>query len=104
MTDLTDLRYFKLFRKRYKTTRIENRKERADYWHKVAHDYYCFRKRVDCCGWHWYVITYKDGRRELAYFNVWRLVNPQGNLCRGIIPRYWTTHEHEHVKNIRLAF
>ena len=99
---LQDLRHLKLFRKRYKTTHYGD----ADYWHKVAHDYYNFKKRIDCSDYHWYVVTYKDGRTELAYFKVWRIVIPHGGrLCRGaIIPRYFGITDYEHIKDIRLAF
>jgi len=102
----SEVRYFTLFPKRYKTTKIAERKAREDYWRKVARDYGNFKKRVDCRDWHWYVVTYKDGRKELAYFKVWRIVNPHGGtLRRGFLfPRYWTTREYEHVSKIRLAF
>lgn len=96
-----DLKYIRLFRKRYKTTHYGD----ADYWHKVAHDYYNFKKEVDWHYFHWYVITYKDGHKELAYFKVWRIVIPHGGrLCRGLIPRYFGVTDYEHVKDIRLAF
>lgn len=99
---LQDIRHFKLFPKRYKTTQGKD----ADYWRKVSREYGNFKKRVDGTGYHWYVITFKDGRKELAYFKIWRMVIPHGGrLCRGIIfPRYWGTHQYEHVKDIRLAF
>lgn len=101
-----DLRYFRLFPKRYHTTQIEDYKTRCEYWSKVSRAYYNFKKRVDCSDYHWYVITYKDGHKELAYFKVWRIVIPHGGtLRRGfLLPRYWTTINHEHVKDIRLAF
>lgn len=97
-----DLRYFRLFPKRYKLTHYGD----ADYWHNVSREYGNFKKRVDSCDYHWYVITYKDGSRELAYFKVWRIVNPHGGrLYRGaIIPRYWGITQQEHVRDIRLAF
>ena len=96
-----DLKYFKLFPKRYKTTHYGDK----DYWHKVSRDYGNFKKRVDYSYYHWYVITFKDGRKELAYFKVWRVVIPHGGrLCRGLIPRYFGITDYEHVKDIRLAF
>lgn len=100
-----DLKHIKLFRKRYKTTHIDDYDARCAYWSKVSREYYNFTKRVDCSYYHWYVITYKDGRTELAYFKVWRIVIPHGGrLCRGLIPRYWGVTDYEHVKDIRLAF
>lgn len=97
-----DLRYIRLVHRRYKTTHYGD----ADYWHKVALDYNRFKKRVDNTDYRWYVITYKDGSKELMYFKVWRIVIPHGGrLCRGaIIPRYFGVTDYEHVKEIRLAF
>lgn len=96
-----DLKYIRLFRKRYKTTHYGD----ADYWHKVALDYNRFKKRVDNTDYRWYVVTYKDGRKELMYFKVWRIVIPHGGrLCRGIIPRYFDMTDYEHITDIRLAF
>ena len=96
-----DLKYIRLFRKRYKTTHQGD----ADYWHNVSRAYYNFKKEVDWHYSHWYVITYKDGHQELAYFKVWRIVIPHGGrLCRGLIPRYFGITDYEHVKDIRLAF
>lgn len=103
---LEDARYFKLFPKRYKTTWIEDRKEREVYWRDVRRRYNNFRKRVDCSIYHWYVITYKDGRKELAYFSIWRMVDPHaGRLCRGLLfPRFWGTDKFEHTVDISVAF
>lgn len=103
---MQDICYFKLFPKRYKTTQIADRKAREVYWRKVGRAYGNFKKSVDCTDYHWYVITFKDGRKELAYFRIWRIVIPHGGrLCRGIIfPRYWSPMQYEHVKEIRLAF
>ena len=96
-----DVRYLKLFPKRYKTTQGKP----SEYWLEVSRNYHNFHKRVDCSGYHWYVITFKDGRKELAYFKVWRVVFPHGGrLCRGLIPRYWDIRQYEHTKDIRLAF
>lgn len=96
-----DLKYIRLFRKRYKTTHYGD----ADYWHKVSKAYYKFKKEVDWHYSHWYVITYNDGHKELAYFRVWRIVIPHGGrLCRGLIPRYFGITDYEHIKDIRLAF
>ena len=99
---LQDLRHFKLFPKRYKTTTGKS----AGYWSHVHRAYGNFKKRVGNSGWHWYVVTYKDGRKELAYFRVWRFVLPHGGrLCRGLIfPRYWSVRKYEHTKKIELAF
>lgn len=96
-----DIRYLK-FPKKYGTTQGKD----ADYWHKVSRNYYNFEKRVDTCGWHWYVITFKDGRKELAYLKVHRAIIPHGGrLCRGLIfPRYWGVDQYEHTKEITLAF
>ena len=99
---IKDLRYLKLFHKRYKTTKGQS----EDYWRGVSKEYYNFKKRVDNSGYHWYVVTFKDGRKELAYFKVRRLVIPHGGrLCRGfLLPRLWHVRDYEHTKHIRLAF
>ena len=101
-----DLKHFKLFHKRYECTQIEDFKERTEYWHKVSRRYYNFKKEVDWHYSHWYVITYKDGRKELAYFKVWRIVIPHGGtLRRGLLfPRYFGVAEFEPIQDIRLAF
>ena len=97
---LKDLRYIRIPR-RYKT--YKNGSEL--YWGFVQRSYWNFKKRVDYSGYHWYVITFKDGRKELAYFRVCKWVLPrQGRLCRGLIPRHWAITQYERVKDIRLAF
>ena len=72
----------------------------------MAEAYGNFTKRVDSTDWHWYVVTYRDGREELTYFKVRRLLVPHGGrLCRGILfPRYWGVTQYEHTTDIRLAF
>lgn len=97
-----DLRCAKLFPKWYKTSKGQS----ADYWHGVSRAYGNFKKRVDSSGYHWYIITFKDGRKELAFFKVWYQVIPHGGrLCRGLLfPRYWSVTQYEHTKDIRLAF
>ena len=102
MTKWNDLRHITLFRRRYETKRGQSR----SHWEKVSKDYNNFKKRVDNTDYHWYVITFKDGHKELAYFRVWRVAYPrEGRLCRGIIfPHYWSPAQYENTKEIRLAF
>lgn len=97
-----DIRHARLFPLRYGTTMGKTQ----EYWAKVAREHGNFKKRVDVTRYRWWVITYRDGRQELAYFRVRRAVNPHGGrLCRGIIfPRIWSVADHEHTKDIRLAF
>ena len=97
-----DLRYVKLFPKQYKTSE----KRTKAYWRDVEKSYDNLKKKIECSGYHWYVITYKDVRKELAYLRISRIILPkEGRLCRGlIIPRHWTIKQYEHVKYIRLAF
>ena len=99
---LKDIRHLTLFPKRYELTHYGD----ENYWHKVSTDLWNFKKRVKSNAYNWYVVTYKDGRQELAYFRVWYLIIPRrGRLCRGILyPRLWGIQRHEHVKDIRLAF
>ena len=97
-----DLRYISLFPRRYKPTKGKN----EEYWRRVSRAYGNFAKAVDCSATNWYVITFKDGRKELAFFKVRRNVIPHGGrLCRGcIFHRYWSVVQYEHTKSIRLAF
>jgi len=99
---LRDLSRFKLFHKRYKPTKGGD----AEYWKKTSRAYGNFCKKVRCSDYHWYIITFKDGREELAYLRVWTLFIPHGGrLCRGyFFPRYWSLTDYEHTKDIRLAF
>lgn len=93
----TDLRYLTLFPKDYGVPQGKS----AEYWRKVSRDYGNRYKRVCACDYKWYVITFKDGRRELAY------ITPNQKyhvLRRGIIPRRWRLTQFAHVKDMRLAF
>lgn len=102
MTRWKDLRYWRPFARRYKTSQGQS----YSHWQTISRDYNNFKKRVDYTDYHWYVITFKDGHKELAYFRVWRIIYPrEGRLCRGILfPRYWSPAQYEHTKEIRLAF
>lgn len=99
---LQDIRHLAPFPKRYKTTQGKD----AEYWHNVSRNYGNFKKKVNSTDYHWYVITYKDGRKELAYFKVWRIVIPHGGtLRRGLLfPRYFGVSDYEPIQDIRLAF
>lgn len=105
---LRDMRYFRLFPRHYKGATgpvPKEQKEKWRYWSEQAHGYYNFRKRVAYSGCRWYVLTYKDGHKELAYLRVWYVIMPKvGRLCRGIVPRLWSVFDYEHVESIRIAF
>ena len=51
-------------------------------------------------------LTFKDGRKELAYLKVRRDIIPHGGrLCRGrLFPRLWDVTQYEHARKIDLAF
>ena len=101
---LQDLRNFKLFPKRYKTTTGKS----AGYWSHVHRAYGNFKKRVGNSGWHWYVGTYKDGRKELAYLRVLQngiFSGLASAIYRGIlIPHRISFAQFDAMKNIRVAF
>lgn len=109
-----DLRYLTLFPKRYKGSPPDcpaDRDEWRKYWGRVSRKLARFTKEVQSSDQHWRVITYKDGRKELAYIKVRTtfyvgMVNKRGQLCRGlsVFHRAVTPHQFAFIKSIRLAF
>lgn len=76
---------------------------RGTYWRKTIARYDTTMKRLRGRCYHWYVITYIDGRQELAYLRVLKLgIAPA--IYRGLIPRLLSTTQYANIKNIRLAF
>lgn len=101
-----DLRYLTLFPKRYGTPQGLS----ADDWHKLNREFGNLRKKMSGTDNRWYVITFKDGRKELSYIKV-RSEGIYHNdyvrggvLCRGIIPRRWLVTEYANVAGIKIAF
>lgn len=109
---LRDLRYFVLFPKRYKKPiepAPEDYKQWAEYWRGERRRAGNLYKKMACSCSHWHVVTYKDGRQELAFF--WTI--PPGFSCRGsaatlyrglLWPRIISAREVRNYKSTRIAF
>ena len=101
-----DLRYLTLFPKRYGSPQGLS----ADEWKVIIKEFSNLHKRMRSTGYRWYVITFKDGRKELSYLKVRTggIYSSDyfrgGVLCRGIIPRRWHVTQYAHVESIRVAF
>lgn len=98
-----DLRCIRFSRKRYKTPTMP-----SGYWHKVAREYRNTEKRVQSTRFRWYVLTYRDKHKELAYLRVLSGGFFSGEapaLYRGIIiPHRINLVHYSFIKSIRLAF
>ena len=101
---LRDLLCYTPFPKRYATPQGKS----SRYWSKVMRRYGNTIKQIESSDYHWRIITYKDGRRELAYLRVL-----QGGLFSGLYPAIYRgliiPHRigygtFSHITNIRLAF
>ena len=99
-----DLRCFTLFPKRYKTPQGLS----AEHWHKVTREYGNMQKRLRQSDMRWRIITYDDGRRELAYLKERSgglLTGMTPAIYRGIIfPKMIRIGQFAHIKDIRIAF
>lgn len=93
-----------IFHKRYKTPQGKSRA----YWQGVMRRYSNTQKELSSTDYRWRIITYDDGRRELAY-----LKERAGGLFTGrypaiyrgiIIPRMIDYGTYAHIKKITLAF
>ena len=105
-----DLRCLKLFPKsrRIPQGKAKRGRRRSYYWNEVARKYECWCKRLMRTDYHWYVITYKDGTKELSYIRL-----RQGGLFSGmlpdayrgiLIPRRLGVVWYSQVKETRIAF
>lgn len=118
---INDLRHFVLFPKRYRQAPAdcpprcypkedpEGYRAWADYWRQVRIARYGMEHRVKESDYHWYVVTFKDGRKELAYLKYrtlfYKYADSKGAVCRGVLftrplRAVWVAH----VKDISLAF
>lgn len=99
-----DLRYFTLFPKRYDAPKGQSQ----EYWRNVTRSYGNMQKRIKWSYFRWYVITYDDGHKELAYIRVlcggiFSGLSPA--LYRGIIiPRMIDYSTFARIKDIKIAF
>ena len=93
-----------LFHKRYKPPKGKSRA----YWQGVMRRYGNTQKELSSTSYRWRIITYDDGRRELAY-----LKERAGGLLTGIspaiyrgfiFPRLIGYGTYAHIKTIKLAF
>lgn len=108
---LRDLRYFTIFPRRYKQVPQDcpaDAKERVEYFHKVSRAMSNQGKKIRCSCYHWYVITFKDGHKELAYLK-WRTFPYEGLLVKGAFCRGLIYHHpidalwYSHVQSIRIS-
>lgn len=101
---LGELRYFHLFPRRYSSPKGMSRED----WTRVSREYANMMKRIECSDYHWRVITYDDGRKELAYLRVLRgglFSGMSPAIYRGpVIPHIIKLGTFAHITNIRLAF
>ena len=99
-----DLRYIKLYRKRYKPPMGMTR----ELWSNVMRRYNNKQKDIRSSCFNWYVCSFDDGRRELMYLRVLHggiFSGMYSAIYRGlIIPRMLDYHTFAHIKEIRLAF
>ena len=100
-----DLRCVTIFPKKY---RREGTTQTEAYWRGVIGRYNNMQKLLNSSDYHWRIIEYDDGHKELAYLRVL-----QGGLLSGlypaiyrgvIIPRRVRYDTFSHVRRIRLAF
>ena len=99
-----DLRYIKLYRKQYPAKQGMD----DDYWRDVMRRYGNFEKKIKG-GYHrWYVIEFKDGRKELAYLRVLQnglFSGMASAIYRGLLYPHRITHvQFDAMKDIRVAF
>lgn len=101
---LADLRCLFVLPKRYKTPIGKP----LSYWMDVSRRYGNMMKKLDGCDYRWHIISYDDGRRELAYLRVLQDGFFSGacpSIYKGmVIPRRIGYGTFSHIKDIRLAF
>lgn len=100
-----DLHYLVLSPKKYgePPDLPQETKLRGRYWRGVMARYANKQKELAQKGFRWHVITFIDGRKELAYLRVLKLgISPA--IYRGLIPRLLTTQQYANIKDIRIAF
>lgn len=94
---LHDIGCFTLFPRWVSPTSFTDFDERQRYWSRMRKREGAIAKKVGGTYYHWWIITYEDGKEELAY-----LTQKKGLVKRGIIFRrripYWA------IKDIRIAF
>ena len=103
-TILSDLMLLRVFPRRYGTPIGRGN----EYWMEVSADYADYEKKLLASDFRWKVITYDDGREELAYLRVLKggmLSGIYPAIYRGlIIPRRIELGTWARIKKIRTAF
>ena len=95
-----DILCLRLFRKRYRPPDGMGR----EYWGLVVRRYGNSMKTIRASANHWRIITYDDGRRELAYMRVGR-AGRYPALYRGLLfPRMVDYGTFAHILTLELAF
>lgn len=101
---IEDMRYIKLYRKQYPVPQGKS----DDYWRDVVRRYGNVEKKIKCGFYHWYVIEFKDGRKELAYLRVLQnglFSGMRSAIYRGILFPHKVSHaQFDAMKDISVAF
>ena len=103
-----DIRYLTLFPKRCPAVSPpKDRNELIKAAFRSVGNLWRIKNRVDRSAYHWYIVTFKDGHKELTYLKSryawWGFKG--GVLYRGLIfPRRATYRWSDNVDSIRLAF
>lgn len=101
---LADLRCLFVLPKRYKTPQGKP----LSYWTDVSRRYGNTMKAINGCDYRWYIVSYDDHRRELAYLRVLKdgfFSGAYQSIYKGIvIPRRIGYGTFAHITDIRLAF
>ena len=101
---LADLRCLFHLPRRYRAPQGKD----EHYWRGVVGRYKDMEKTIDSSDYHWRIIEYTDGRRELAYLRVLQkglLSGMYPAIYRGLVfPRRIGDDTFANIKRIRLAF
>lgn len=99
-----DLRHFTLFPRRRKPARGKD----VGYWRAEMRRYGNAEKRILSSDYHWYILEFADGKKELAYLRVLQdgfLSGKSPAIYRGIvIPFLLDYATFSNITHIRLAF
>lgn len=118
----SNLRYLRLFPKRYRAVPMDcppkclpktdkaGYKAWLAYWGGVGRSLGNLAKQVEQSQTNWWLLTYKDGHKELAYLKYrrglfWKDAMHNGTFTRGLLlPRYWSAYQFAHVKEAKPVF
>lgn len=101
---VADLRHLTIFPRKYTAPK----KKAADYWTGIVKEYKNTEKVLDSSDFHWRVLEFADGHKELAYLRVLQgglLSGYSSAIYRGlVIPRRIDYVTFSNIDRIRLAF